>query len=376
MSGQPVVSVIVPAYNAERYIGQALDSALRQTCRDLEVLVVDDGSQDRTAEIVRAMAQRDGRVRLLEQPNQGVASARNLALAHARGQFVAPLDADDLWHPEKLEKQVLRMAAGASQPAVVYVWSERIGECGRKLEGECRSEVSGQVFEDLVCHNFIGCASVPLIRRSCLKQVGGYNVSMRAQHAQGCEDWDLLLRLAEKYPFAVVPEVLLAYRQVENSMCRDYASMARSHQFMLGEIAQKHPELSKEIFRWSVGNFYQYLSRLCKQDQRRLAAMAWLCRGIFLDGTAFSHEGVATWVQAGQKKLVHWKRDLAPDSKAGDSEARRESVGAANGWGDWLDLLWKCCQACQKIRLNGFRTEGMMKQSAAGDVEGGLNRVV
>src|SRR5690606_15977961 len=131
MQPDPVVSVVVPAYNAEAYLGEALRSVLAQTYELLEVLVIDDGSQDRTADIVRELAMEDERVRLLQQSNSGVADARNLGIEHARGVYIAPLDADDLFYPQKLEAQVARMESGDEAVGVVYCWWISIDHEGR-----------------------------------------------------------------------------------------------------------------------------------------------------------------------------------------------------------------------------------------------------
>src|SRR6267378_894238 len=105
----PLVSVILPVRDGESSIGDTLESALGQTYRNIEVIVVDDGSRDRTRAIVEARALRDSRVRVIGQNNRGLAASRNRALAIARGEFIAPLDADDLWDPTKMERQVHRM---------------------------------------------------------------------------------------------------------------------------------------------------------------------------------------------------------------------------------------------------------------------------
>ena len=118
-SNSPLVSVIVAAYNAETFIKQTLDSVLNQTYKNIEVLVVDDGSEDRTAEIVAAIVQNSQRVILLQQSNQGVASARNLAIQNSRGAYIAPIDADDIWYPQKLEKQMQCMLQ--AEPSVGLV---------------------------------------------------------------------------------------------------------------------------------------------------------------------------------------------------------------------------------------------------------------
>src|SRR3954453_10527365 len=99
-----LVSVIIPAYNAGATVERTISSVLNQTYSSIEVLVVDDGSTDNTAVLVQRMADADPRIKLLQKPNGGVALARNFGIAHAAGEFIAPLDADDLWHPEKIAK--------------------------------------------------------------------------------------------------------------------------------------------------------------------------------------------------------------------------------------------------------------------------------
>src|SRR5258705_7642709 len=103
---RPLVSVIVPSYYASRYISETLESFLSQTYRNFEVIVIDDGSKDNTPDIVADYARRDSRIRQVNQPNAGVGAARNRGLEEASGAFIAPLDADDVWYPQKLEKQV------------------------------------------------------------------------------------------------------------------------------------------------------------------------------------------------------------------------------------------------------------------------------
>ena len=103
------VSVIIPAYNAAATVERTIASVLNQSYTNLEVLVVDDGSTDETAALVQQMVDVAGRIRLLQKPNGGLVSARNHGIAHATGEFIAPVDADDLWHPQKIAKQVALM---------------------------------------------------------------------------------------------------------------------------------------------------------------------------------------------------------------------------------------------------------------------------
>jgi glycosyltransferase involved in cell wall biosynthesis len=118
-----LVSVIIPAYNEAATVERTISSVLNQTYSDLEVLVVDDGSTDQTAALVQSMVDVDHRIRLLQKPNGGLASARNNGIAHAGGEFIAPIDADDLWHPEKIRKQMAVMRDRGDRIGLVYCWS-------------------------------------------------------------------------------------------------------------------------------------------------------------------------------------------------------------------------------------------------------------
>src|SRR5579864_8402353 len=126
-----LVSVIIPAYNAERFLRYTLASAQAQTYEHVEIIVVDDGSTDSTVDIALAAAAADKRVRVLRQENLGVAAARNRALGESRGDFIAPLDADDVWHPQNLALQVAALKVARSTTAVSYAWSVVIDERGR-----------------------------------------------------------------------------------------------------------------------------------------------------------------------------------------------------------------------------------------------------
>ncbi|BAZ68339.1 MAG: glycosyltransferase family 2 protein [Pelatocladus maniniholoensis HA4357-MV3] len=258
----PLVSVIIPAYNAEAFISQTLNSVLSQTYKNIEVLVADDGSQDRTPEIVKSIAQKDQRVTLLQQSNQGVAAARNLAIENSRGEYIAPIDADDIWYPLKLERQMQCMLQAQPFVGLVYCWSAWIDEQG-SIIGEYRDygfdKLEGNIYPALVYHNFIGHASSPLIRRTCLEKVGKYNCKLKENKAQGCEDWDLYLRIAENYQFRLVPEFLVGYRQLTTSMSGSAISMARSYELVLTNSQQQHPEVSSSLYQWSKGHFYNYL---------------------------------------------------------------------------------------------------------------------
>ena len=280
-STKPLVTVIVPAYNAERFIARTLRSVLAQTYKNLEVIVVDDGSTDNTANIINAIAKTDRRVIFLQQSNAGVAAARNRAIANAAGEFIAPIDADDIWYEENIEMQVKQMQTD-SRVGLVYSWSVDIDENDALSGGFCAAKIEGEVYKTLLCHNFIGNSSASLIRRSCLEEAT-YNCQMKLQNAQGCEDWELYLRIAEKYQFKVVPQFSIGYRKLSDSMSGDYEQMARSHDLILQTARKKYPQLPSIVYRLSRSNLYLYFAHQSNRCGKHETTLYWLYEALKAD---------------------------------------------------------------------------------------------
>jgi hypothetical protein len=175
------------------------------------------------------------------------------------------------------------MLEGGSSVGVVYSWSIYIDEADAPLGGFRAFSIANDVFQTLLCHNFLGNASASLIRRDCLDKVGGYNTELRAQNAQGCEDWELYLKIAKHYQFRVVPEFLVGYRKLLSSMSRDYTAMANSYCLVLNDIRQKHPEIPDFLFRLSIGNFFMYLAYECDRAKDYKHTLLWIRRALQSD---------------------------------------------------------------------------------------------
>ena len=257
------LSVVIPAFNAETWLPAALESACRQTLADIEILVVDDGSIDRTSSVAMAHAARDARIRVIRRENGGVGAARNTAIRQARGKYIAPLDADDLWAPEKLAAQVACMEAGGEGMALSYCWSEKIDAHGERMTTSFPFEIEGRVLRPLVLRNFIGSGSVPMFRAAALDAVGLYLERSDQGGVQGCEDWDLSLRLAERYQVGLVRRCLVGYRQVPDCMSLNVDGMSRSYEVVMARAIERNPGLGPEVFHWSAGNFFSYLVAKC-----------------------------------------------------------------------------------------------------------------
>jgi glycosyltransferase involved in cell wall biosynthesis len=253
-----LVSVIIPAFNAAGTIRQTLNSVLTQTYQEIEIIVVDDGSSDATSAILEEFRARDARFQLVRQSNAGVGAARNAAIRKARGKFIAPLDTDDIWFPEKLEKQVACMEQSGCETGLVYCWSTFVDDQGGVV-GDCSHTVEGRLRHAFILRNVVGNGSVPMLRASTLARVGLYLTRAEQGGVQGCEDWDLYLRIAENFGIRVVPEYLLAYRQAASSMSANAETMAASFAVMMGRARERNCDLPSSIFRWSAGNFYSHL---------------------------------------------------------------------------------------------------------------------
>lgn len=268
-----LVSVIVPAYNAAATIGETLLSIRRQTHRNLEIIVVDDGSTDATRAVAQAHAAQDGRIKLVSQRNAGVAAARNAGLAAATGLLVAPVDADDLWRPEKIALQVAMLAERGPRTSLVYAWYALIDDESR-VRGVARPREEGNVLPVLCTRNIVGHGSSPLMWRKDVLSVGGYDTALRAQGAQGCEDWKLYLALARLGAFAVVPAVLIGYRQGQASMSSDIAQMLRSHNTIVADLKRTHADLAVPVRKGQVEIAHYYLKRAIRAGEYRSAMQA------------------------------------------------------------------------------------------------------
>ena len=180
---QPLTSVVIPAYNAEVFLERTLQSALGQTYSNIEVIVVNDGSTDNTRGIAEAVAAADDRVRIISMTNGGVAKARNIGIAEAKGKYVAFLDADDLWHPTKIERQVAAMSGSGNghQPAAVYAFSRIIDRNDRVTGSGQRVLLNGYSFARHLCAKPVGNGSSLLVRRETALAAGGFDPTWAAR---------------------------------------------------------------------------------------------------------------------------------------------------------------------------------------------------
>ncbi len=221
------VSVIIPTYNCKEYITDAIESVLSQTFRDYDIIVVDDGSTDGTKDIVTRYG---NKIKYARQENKGVSAARNTGIGMASGGLIAFLDADDMWLPDKLEKQVM---AFDENPALGLVTCGLIviDENGSVLrrENEPLAFDRQRLLERIVVRAIVGnTPSCMMVKRECFNKVGNFDEAL-----SGAEDRDLCMRIVRSYDIYMMPECLIKYRVHGKNAHRNAAGMKKNHQEFL-----------------------------------------------------------------------------------------------------------------------------------------------
>ena len=249
----PLVSVIIPNYNLEKFVGQAIESALAQTYPAVEVVVVDDGSTDNSRAVLdRYVQQAPDRVRVIYQANGGVALARMRAIEDTRGEFIVPLDSDDYLHPEAIAVW-MQYRSEHPQYVVIYSGFYRVDTENtvlyEVLPHQQRNEpVEGNILATLLNGNTV-TASTSLIERARLLEVGGYVSKATLHNGRGHDDYFLMLRLAAAgYAFGYVARPLLYYRDTPNSISKDTIPFVANRQASLAVVFQEYPQSTVAAF--------------------------------------------------------------------------------------------------------------------------------
>ncbi len=249
------ISVVLPAYNAERTILETIQSVQKQTFSDFEIIVINDGSTDRTLELLDTVE--DPRLKVFSYSNGGLPVARNRGISQSTGAFITFLDADDLWTPDKLE---LQLAALQQNPeaGVAYSWTCNMDEKGENFHPGHQVIFEGYVYSKLLLGNFIASGSNIMIRQKAIASVGEFDPTLRS-----CEDWDFYLRLAANWHFVVVPKPQILYRQSSGAMSSKTDVMEKYHLIVLERALQAAPSKLQSLKNQSIAILYQYLAGLC-----------------------------------------------------------------------------------------------------------------
>ncbi|RUR80824.1 glycosyltransferase [Chlorogloeopsis fritschii PCC 9212] len=250
----PLISIILPVYNGEKTLLESINSVLSQSLTDFELIIINDGSQDSTLKIIKNI--KDPRLRFFSYPNAGQAVSRNRGLSHAVGEYIAFIDADDIWTYDKLEAQLKQLQAH-KQAKLAYSWTNYIDEQSKFLFTGMHLSNSGDVYDKLLVNNFLENGSNPLVCRQAIAEVGGFDPSVTP-----AEDWDLWLRIAARYQFVVVPSPQILYRVSATSESANILRMEAACLQVINRNFAEANESVKFLESQSIANLYKYL--ICK----------------------------------------------------------------------------------------------------------------
>lgn len=284
MATSSSVSVIIPAYNSEQWIAEAISSALAQRQCNVEVIVVDDGSTDGTREAVLSFGDR---VSYITQPNSGPAVARNTGVAVASNAWIAFLDADDIWHEDKLRLQ-LDIATAENVP-IVYTNVRNFGDDQRvaELRLDPQAMPSGDILTEILMDNFITLSTV-MMKRELFDEIGGFRSEFF-----GTEDWDLWLRFAiADVRFGACRDALVEYRWVGSSVSKNHQRMKSLRQKTLDSAFQSMSNRAVDQATWQ------------QAYANMLATSAWFIEAVDPKQAFFwSVQSLMKW----PRNLRHWK---------------------------------------------------------------------
>ncbi len=266
MTHTPAVSVVIPLYNTQRYIADSIGSVLAQSFGDFELIVIDDGSSDRGPEIARSF--KDARVRVVTQDNRGLAGARNSGIRAARAPLVGFLDADDIWHPDKLARHVAHLAANA-ECGVSFSHSRLIDEAGAPIGLQQSPSTDHQCdIVDLFCHNPVGNGSSPVIRRATLDAIAFADAKLGRmcwfdESFRQSEDIECWVRIAATtlWRFGCVASPLTDYRVTSGGLSANVEKQLATWRRFRDKVRDYAPALAAEHGRRAEGFQLRYLAR-------------------------------------------------------------------------------------------------------------------
>lgn len=301
----PIVSVVMPMYNVASYIKESLNSVLNQSFKHFEVICVDDGCTDETLDVLAKF--KDPRVKIISQRNMGLAAARNTGIAAARGLYVALLDSDDVWLPNKLSKHVAHLN-NSPEVGVSYCPSLFIDEQSNPMGIGQFPKLKDVSTKDIFCRNPVGNGSAAVMRKSMLFEVEQmvpffskmrpvyFDESMR--QSEDIEFW-LRVSLSTNWAFEGVDEPLTLYRVNSSGLSANLTKQYASWCYAVDKNRSEYPEFFKQWF--SLANAYQlrYLSRRAVQSRNAMDAIKFMCRSLVSDFRVIQEEPQKTLLSLG-----------------------------------------------------------------------------
>jgi glycosyltransferase involved in cell wall biosynthesis len=306
-----LVTVIIPTWNRAEFLPRAIGSVLGQSYQDFELLVVDDGGDARSAEIVRSFGDRR-LVYLRHSRRRGGAAARNTGVARARGEYVAFLDDDDEWLPEKLARQVALMRRSAPLVGASYTGCLVVEARSGEVRGQITPRRKGRLYPAILSDNLIGGTSSVIAKRSCLVHVGGFD-----ERLPSFQDYDLWIRVAREFQFECISDPLLRYSVHERQVWSDLEALTRGLEMMLWKYGE-HPG-----FRIKSSAYFQSFGmRYCERKDGAGARKAFwratqlqpyeLKNYVYLGASLLGPQGPEKLTRLKAELLEHAKKSALP----------------------------------------------------------------
>jgi glycosyltransferase involved in cell wall biosynthesis len=270
----PLFSVIIPTYNRASKCIRAVESVLRQTCQDFDLWVIDDGSSDDTKVALEPYL---GRVNYRYQANQGTCVARNTGIQCSNGRYVAFLDSDDVWLPDKLAAMQEAIQAHP-EVGVFYSSVTDVTDTGRVLWQVSARQVRGSAYLELLKADFIVLSSV-VIKRDCLVETGLFDLSIKMS-----EDWDMLIRLARRYPIFPLPRTLVIFEYgAPDKKTRSYQRWIAEQDVVIQKAFQADPSLTPGQKRQILSSTAYVKGRICLESRAEAEALPWFRHSLRLN---------------------------------------------------------------------------------------------
>jgi glycosyltransferase involved in cell wall biosynthesis len=246
------ISVIIPAYNAEKTIQETIKSVLNQTFTNFELIIINSDSTDATLTITYQI--KDERIKVFSYPKANVAVNRNRGFNHATGDYITFLDADDLWTDDKLAAQYAALQKNP-QAGVAYSWTNCIDENGKFLRKAAHTNWNGDVYSKLLINNFINSGSNVMIRRDFFIEAGGFDEILT-----NSQDIDICLKLSAITDFVCIPKAQVLYRIISNSMSSNVLGLEKSKLEVIERgFARAKAKPYQHLKPKAIGNLYKYL---------------------------------------------------------------------------------------------------------------------
>ena len=280
-----MVSVIIPVYNRAAYIGRAIESVLEQTYRDFEIIVVDDGSTDNTKEALKPY---DDKIRYIYQENQGASGARNAGIKIAEGKYIAFLDSDDIWLPEKLEKQMELFQKSSKKLGVVYCGVSYVDNKTGQITKTIVPDYKGNVSDIILKRGSGPTTSASVVKKECLKSAGLFDERLFSY-----EDTDLWIRISQSYKFDYIKDSLVKFLRNHEQLSTNEQVFLKGRELFLSKYSNILPRITKCKLYYMIGNAYCFMNNANKGRKNLLLSIiscplffkSYLCLFISLFGS-------------------------------------------------------------------------------------------